>query len=79
MVPKSNIPRNHYRRHFLKKGKEIYSKSVQICFLGGAVDSTLLQLISTNTPQSANRTKETMKKTQQLLYYIAKQEESIIK
>ena len=47
-------------------------------FLGRAVDSTLLLPISSIAPQSVNLTKDTMKQTQQLLEYIATQEEEIL-
>ena len=47
-------------------------------FLGRAVNSTLLCPISAIASQSANPTEETMKQTQQLLDYIATQEDAII-
>ena len=47
-------------------------------FLGRAVNSTLLCPISAIAFQSADLTKEKMKQTQQLLYYIATQEDAII-
>jgi hypothetical protein len=54
----------------------------QVCgkflFLGRAVDSTLLTPISAIASQSAGPTEETMKQTQQLLDYLATQEEAIL-
>jgi hypothetical protein len=54
----------------------------QVCgkflFLGRAVDSTLLCLISTNASQSSKPTKDTMQQTLQLLNYLATQEDAVL-
>ena len=61
-----------------EKRKEIYPIGLwKILFLGRAVDSTLLCPIGTITLQYTNPTEETMRKTHQLLYYIATQEEAV--
>jgi hypothetical protein len=61
------------------KGKKFIQ---QVCgkflFLGRAVDSTILTPISAIASQSANPTEDTMAQTQQLLDYLATQEEAII-
>jgi hypothetical protein len=61
------------------KGKKFIQ---QVCgkflFLGRAVDSTILTPISAIASQSANPTENTMAQTQQLLNYLATQEEAII-
>ena len=61
-----------------KKGKKFIQ---QVCgkflFLGRAVDSMLLCPISAITLQSANPTEEIMRPTNQLLDYIATQEDSV--
>ena len=62
-----------------KKGKRFIQ---QVCgkflYYGRAVDSTLLTPISAIASQQANPTEETLQQTQQLLDYIATQEEAII-
>ena len=62
-----------------KKGKKFIQ---QVCgkflFLGRAVDATLLCLISAIAFQSANPTEETMQQTQQLLDYLASQDEAVL-
>ena len=50
----------------------------KILFLGRAVDIKMLCPISAITSTSANPTEEKIRKTQQLLDYIATQEEAII-
>ena len=54
----------------------------QVCgkflFLGRAVDSTLLCPISAIASQSSKPTEDTMKQTQQLLKYLASQEEAVL-
>ena len=61
------------------KGKKFIQ---QVCgkflFLGRAVDNTLLCPISVIASQSATPTEDTIWQTQQLLDYIATQEESIL-
>ena len=62
-----------------KKGKKYIQ---QVCgkflFLGRAVDSTLLCPISAIASQSASPTEDTMKQTQQLLDYLATQDEAVL-
>ena len=62
-----------------KKGKKYIQ---QICgkflFLGRAVDSTLLCPISAIASQSANPTEDTLKQAQQLLDYVATQDEAVL-
>ena len=62
-----------------RKGKKFIQ---QVCgkflFLGRALDSTLLCPISVIASQSATPTKDTMRHTQQLLDYIATQEEAVL-
>ena len=62
-----------------KKGKKYIQ---QVCgkflFLGRAVDSTLLCPISAIASQSATPTEDTMKQTQQLLDYLATQDEVVL-
>ena len=62
-----------------KKGKKFIQ---QVCgkflFLGRAVDSTLLCPISAIASQSATPTEDTMRQTQQLLDYIASQDEAVL-
>ena len=57
-------------------------KYIQVCgkflFLGRAVDSTLLCPISAIASQSSKPTEDTMKQTQQLLKYLASQEEAVL-
>ena len=54
----------------------------QVCgkqiFLGRAVDSTLLCLISAIVSQSATQTEDTMQQTNQILDYIVTQEDAIL-
>ena len=61
------------------KGKRFIQ---QVCgkllFLGRAVDSTLLCPVSAIASQSASPTEDTMRHTEQLLDYIATQEEAVI-
>jgi hypothetical protein len=47
-------------------------------FLGGAVDSTLLCPISAIASQSSKPTEDTMHHTQQLLDYLATQEDAVL-
>ena len=62
-----------------KKGKKYIQ---QVCgkflFLGRAVDSTLLCPISAIASQSASPTEDTMKQTEQLLDYLATQDEAVL-
>ena len=62
-----------------KKGKKYIQ---QVCgkflFLGRAVDSTLLCPISAIASQSAKPTEDTLMQTQQLLDYVATQEEAVL-
>ena len=62
-----------------KKGKKYIQ---QVCgkflFLGRAVDSTLLCPISAIASQSATPTKDTLHQTQQLLNYVATQEDAVL-
>ena len=62
-----------------KKGKKYIQ---QVCgkflFIGRAVDSTLLCPISAIASQSATPTEDTMKQTQQLLDYVAAQDEAVL-
>ena len=61
------------------KGKKFIQ---QVCgkflFLGRAVDSTLLCPVSAIASQSSKPTEDTMKQTQQLLDYLATQEEAVL-
>ena len=62
-----------------KKGKNsIHQVCGKFLFLGRALDSTLLCLISAIASQPATPTEDTMRKTQQLLDYIATQEEAVL-
>ena len=74
------MQQNHPQRHCLtKRERNLFSKYAEVfLFLGRSVESTPLFPISAITPQSANPTKETMRQTQQLLDYIATQEDAII-
>ena len=62
-----------------KKGKKYIQ---QVCskflFLGRAVDSTLLCPTSAIASQSATPTEDTLKQTQQLLDYVATQDEAVL-
>ena len=62
-----------------KKGKKFIQ---QVCgkflFLGRAVDSTLLCPISAIASQSSKPTEDTLKQTQQLLDYVATQDEAVL-
>ena len=61
-----------------KEKKFIQKVCGKFLFLGRAVDSTLLCPISAIASQSSKPTKDTMKQTEQLLDYIASQEEAVI-
>jgi hypothetical protein len=62
-----------------KKDKKFIQKVCgKFLFLARAVDSTLLCPISAIASQSAKPTTDTMKQTQQLLDYIASQEDAVI-
>ena len=62
-----------------KRGQRFIQKVCgNFLFLGRAVDSTLLCPISDIVSQSAKPTKDTMRKTQQLLNYLATQEEAVL-
>ena len=50
----------------------------KLLYLGRAVDSTLLLLISAIVSQQANPTKETLEQMRQLLDYLASQEETVL-
>jgi hypothetical protein len=74
MQKKCPIPPN-----FDKAGKKFIQ---QVCgkflFLGRAVDGTLLMPISAIASQTSEPTEDTMKQTQQLLDYLATQEEAVL-
>ena len=55
-----------------------FNKLVEFLFLGRAVDRTLLCPISAIASQPETPTEDTIQQTQQLLYYIATQAESVI-
>ena len=61
-----------------KRKKFIQQVWGNILFLGRAVDTTLLCLISAIASQSATPTEEKMRQTHQLLDYIATQEDAVI-
>ena len=59
-------------------GKYIQQVCGKFLFLGRAVDSTLLCPISAIASQSANPTEDTLKQAQQLLDYVATQDEAVL-
>ena len=62
-----------------KNGKKYIQKVCgKLLFLGRAVDSTLMCPISAIASQSSQPIEDKMKQTQQLLDYIATQEEAVI-
>ena len=74
------MQRNHQRpHHWMQKGKKIIQ---QVCgkflFLGRAVDSMLLCLISAIASQSVTPKEEKMAQTLQFLDYIVTQEEAVL-
>ena len=75
-----NSTQRNSRQHrcWIRTAKKIKKACGKFLFLGRVVDSTLLCPIGSIASKSSHPTEDTMKHTQQLLDYIATQEESVI-
>ena len=65
---------------FLEKDGKLFIQQIsgKLLYLGRAVDPTILTALSTIAAQQSKPTMDTMRKTKQLLDYVATQEEAII-